>query len=301
MTRTDRWIVAGAWAVLGACALAGTWKISRAPRVESWVVREEARWKAESRKLHHAPPARTFPEWEAPKAELRGGGARVEPFAASIFPSIKYVEIPLREVTVRLLPAAVYDSSSADQDGVLLEWKLEDLAGETAPANVRRTRSKPAAILVERAAAGEPRRAVASLEGAATRFIDRTAEPNRAYRYWVVVTGPETRLEGRDGLQELPDARREPPAAAALRTPPAHRVGVIGGDARVAVLRVERYDRETKAWVPRVLSVKPGERLGTSGWTLEALRTVPGRFGVPVLVADVTDETGARRAISREE
>ena len=300
MTRADRWMVAGAWTLFAVCGIVGTWKISRAPEVEPWVVEFEQRWKVESKKLHEPPPARTFTARPPPLGPLMAGFVEPDPFAGSIVPRPVYVVVPLREVTVQILPTACHYSVAADLGGAVVRWELEDVLAEL-PRNARRTSAKPAAILIERASEGEERRAVATVEPKSTLYADLTVEPNRTYRYWVVVAGPEVVMDGRDTVRRVPDVRKEPDGSEEALTPPAHRVAIIGGDVRVATLRVDRYDRAQKAWVAKVLNAKPGEKIGTSGWVLDGLRTVPGRFGTPALVADVTDETGARKTLSREE
>jgi hypothetical protein len=300
MTRADRWMVAGAWALLAFCVGLGALKISDAPKVESWVVEQEQRWEKESRTLHVTMPDLGIPKWNPPSGPVLAGLEPADPWAVFRVPEVKVPPPPpLRDVKIEVLPAARL-SVTAGLDGAVIEWTLED--GPMAlEANVTRSRSKPVAFVVERGtAAGTDRKAIASLDPKATRHVDLTAEPLGAYRYWVVVVGPEVRLDGRDSVRKVVEARKESEPAAATM-PQAHRVSIVGGDLQVAVLRVEKYDRASKTWTPRVVNAKPGEKIGASGWTLDGLRKVPGRFGTQSLVADVTDAAGAKRNLAREE
>ncbi len=86
-------------------------------------------------------------------------------------------------------------------------------------------------------------------------------------------------------------------AAIEVGAPANRRLRLMGGvDAKIAFLRSETYNRERKQWVPADHRARPGERVGGTGWTLDALR-----FDGFTLTADVTDENGVPRTISTKE
>jgi hypothetical protein len=296
MTSADRWMVAGAWTVLAVCLAVGHGRISSAPKVEPWILEVEARFREEAK----TPSGPTWPrveKWVPPWSQVVKGGIPGPEYAASIITTpLPLPPITRPTLTVELLPrAAEQRCPKADLDGVVVEWDFESPAVEL-PEHVVRKPARASALVVERED-GSGWKAIAALDPRSTRHVDLTAEPNRTYRYRVIVKGPEIVLDGRDGVVRRPDSQREPEGAAEARTPAGHRVAILGGDPRVAILRVERYDRTAKAWVSRVVNAKPGEKIGGSGWTLDGLRLAPGRFERPVLAADVTDETGARREL----
>ncbi len=273
LTRADRWILAGAWLLIATAGAAGAWKISRIPALDPATARtmEDLRQRIRDAAVEPPPPLKRMPNWayvsaDAPEAPL---------FGATLLPRIVARVEPRPPVDVDVQPLAAALQAKASLDGVALTWTLE-------PAPVKlesheRPKTVPAAGLrIERSTDGQAWEVVARPAPKAGSWMDAKAAPRMSYAYRVIVEPPEKAKSAAQGG-----------SVAEARTPSDRRARLIGGDAKVAILRVEAYNRGSRAWEGRERTVRPGEELWPGGWKLSGLR-----FKGSVLVAEAVVEDG---------
>ena len=56
-----------------------------------------------------------------------------------------------------------------------------------------------------------------------------------------------------------------------MRTPSNRRARLLGGDAKVAIVQVETYQRAGRTWAGTSRTARPGDELWPGGWTLSGL------------------------------
>lgn len=256
LTRSEKQVLGAAWAAIAALGVAGASRIREIPDLEPEVVRLERRFEEQKKARSAAVPAdESYRRWQARQSWLAEG--RNAPQAAYFVPELveKTTLPPDRDVPV--LPSAAHVTAAGDLDGVLVRWSLVD-----APLSLkryeRRVRATPTAVRIERVESGKLVTA-ATLDAKATSWRDAEAAPGRSWEYRVVVEGPA-------------DARRvETPDRARAATPGHRRARLVGGDAAVSVVRVETYDRRTKAWSGRETPMRAGAELWAGGPRLSRL------------------------------
>lgn len=254
-TRSEKWMLGAAWAAIAALGVAGASKVRNIPDVEPAVVAIEKGLEA-ARKAP-AGPVPSAPRDGIPRdpwmAELR----QAPPLAAMFVPDFVVKTTPPGDIDVLVLPSPDRVTATGDLDGVLVRWSLVDAPLALKP-HERRVRATPTALRIERVESGRLATA-ATLDAKATSWRDAEAAPGRSWEYRVVVEGPEK-------------ARRvETPDRATAVTPSHRRARLVGGDAAVALVRVETYDRAAKAWTGRETPLRPGAELWAGGPRLSRL------------------------------
>lgn len=258
LTRNETWMLGAAWAAIAGLGLAGASKVRQIPAVEPEVIRLEQRFEKErTARSGPVPGDDTSRRWREGQSWL-AEGRKAPPLAAMFAPEVIEKTTPpgVREIPV--LPSAAAVTAAGDLDGVLVRWSLVDAPLSLEP-HERRVKATPAALRIERREPSGEFRPVATLDAKATSWRDAEAAPGRSWEYRVVVEGD-------------PKARRvETPARATAATPDHRRTRLVGGDASVALVRVETYDRGTKAWSGREAPVRTGTELWTGGPRLARL------------------------------
>jgi hypothetical protein len=293
MTRMDRWMLAGAWTVMAVVGVVGVWKTLHTPRIQAWVLASGSKLAPDPRiPLLPAPPP--IPHWNGLACFGEIAPARPVPEGAEGLP-LRIVEVPVRRKIrdYAILPLPVLGEAKADLDGARITWTLLEPQVELMYW-MNRISAKPVGFLVERRREDGKVEQIARLGPEARSFSDLSAEPTRTYRYWVLSTGDESNLSTYPPVLEPVAKRSMLPAEA--RTPSAVRVHLVGGDRSTAFLRVETYDRTQKKWIPKTVMAAPGKDVGSSGWTLKALR-----FDNFTLVADVSDDAGVDRVLTTKD
>ena len=257
LTRNERWMLGAAWAAIAALGLAGASKVRQIPDVEPEVVRLEQRFeKDRTARSGPVPSDDSCRRWREGQSWLAEG--RSAPQAAYFVPEVVEKITPPGVRDVPVLPSAAAVTAAGDLDGVLVRWSLSDAPLALKPYE-RRTRAEPSALRIERREPSGGFRPVATLDAKATSWRDAEAAPGRSWEFRVVVEGD-------------PKARRvETPDRAAAATPAHRRTRLVGGDAAVALVRVETYDRGTKAWSGRETPVRTGTELWAGGPRLARL------------------------------
>lgn len=293
MTRMDRWMPAGAWVVMAIVGPLCFWKTTQTPRVEPWVAAAKLDFNRNP-ELPRQPRPGPVPRWNGlayfgPVAEARPMESR----AGSI--PLKLVGQGMAHpiVEVGILPLPVIGAAKADLDGATITWTLAEYPVEL-QAWMRRKAAKPSGFVVKRQCEGGASEPIAKLGPEARSFSDLSTEPKRTYRYWVLVTGEETKRSSYP--PELEQVTRGLDVSAEARTPSAVRVKLIGGDRSTAFVRIEAYDRAQKKWIAKTVMAAPGKEIGSSGWTLKGLR-----FDNFTLVADVSDDGGVDRVLTTKD
>lgn len=290
MTRLDRAILLSAWAVILGCGVAGVWANSKRPRILPQLVKLEE-WVEQERLGIKEPPPPYVPVGP-PGFDGRLG--MICPRSGPYLARVVAVAPPerLEREDVEILCRPVIYSEAADLDGARIAWQ-HGCDRATLLPHERRMEGPVTRIVVERAERTGEFRPVAELGPQAESYADPSAAPGQEYRYRVRFEGMETRIRGGKYVREDASKAAE---SGTLRLPPAHRVRLVGGDARLAVVRVETYDRRRKAWSSKDLTVRPGEAIGPTGWRLEALR-----FEKSTLTAEATDERHERRRLTTKD
>jgi hypothetical protein len=273
MTR-DRWILTVAWALIATAGAAGLHKISRIPAMDAGIA---ARCEGLRRAMDHGPaePAplddsllRVMRQWS-----FNAEGKQPHPLATWFAPRIleRVVEHPPKTVPVQ--PWFATPEAKASIDGTALTWTLArkpvplskyEAAKDVAPTGLRIERNQ-----------GGGWKEVAKLDAKATSWKDVETSARTTYSYRVKLVAPEGARKALDG----PEVE--------ARTPSDRRARLLGGDAKVAILKLETYDRKSGTWVGRDATVRPGGELWAGGWKLTGLR-----FKGFLLVAEAVDEDG---------
>jgi hypothetical protein len=294
MTRIDKLILWGAFAVMAAVGSLSIWKISQTPKVDPTVVHLEH----EFRNIWQGPAVFPGPgpvpsariAFLDPVIEARSGPDA----AGSLRTRGVGAGLPHPIFDVRILPVPVIGTARADLDGAAFSWTVKD--PEVALLSwMRRKEASPTGFIIRRQCGNGPVTDLAKVGPKDRSFTDLYTEPLKTYRYWVLVTGPESDLVLDPPV--LKPATKGLNASAETLTPSAARVKLVGGDKDNAVLRVETYDRAQKKWIAgKAMMTVPGRGIGASGWTLKGLR-----FDNFTLVADVTDDGGVDRVLTTKD
>ncbi len=295
MTR-DKGLLTGAWAVMAAVSAYSYWKISESPKIDPTIAKLcEELTKAQKLQVLGCPgptpeakPKHPICIWAPPGPGL----AYIDP-AADLFRT-KYVGTPVdpKLKIVQVLPFPVMGTAKATLDGTTVTWAVEDRKLELKNW-MRRKTAKPATFMVFRQVAEEAPEKLAELGPEARSFADLTAEPLRAYRYWVTLTGLENLRTSYADADKTMTVTNKADQSLTATGPSASRVKLVGGDRSHAVIKVESYYRPGKSWVGKTQLVNPGETVAGSGWTLKKLY-----FDDFTLVADLTDDAGVARVLT---
>ena len=259
LTRSEKWMLGAAWAAIAAAGALGVSKVRRIPAVDPEVVALERRIDVERRARAGAVPAdESYRRWREGQS-LLAEGRKAPPLAAVFVPDVVASTRPLPPRPVPVLPAPQGVSAAGDLDGVLVRWSLAAIWVPLAP-HERAVAAAPTALRLERREPSGGFKTVATLDPKTTSWRDAEAAPGRTWEYRVVVEGPS-------------DARRpEAEGRATAGTPGHRRARLTGGDASVALVRVETYDRAAKGWSGRDVPLRPGAELWSGGPRLSALR-----------------------------
>ncbi len=272
-TREDRWMLAGAWMLIATAGAAGAWKISRIPALDPATARTmaELRQRIRDAAVEPPPPLKRPPTWAYVSAEAPEPPA----FGATLLTRFVAREVPHpdRDVPVLALAAAV--DARASLDGVTVTWTLERAPVLLEP-NERPKDVKPAGLRIQRSTGGGEWKDVARLAPQAGSWLDAGAAPRTSQAYRVLLEAPNAERAAGQGI-----------SVARARTPSDRRARLVGGDAKVAIVRVEAYNRGSRAWDGRERTARPGEELWPGGWTLSGLK-----FKGSVLVAEAVVEDG---------
>jgi hypothetical protein len=292
MRQMDKVMVLGAWVMMVGVGTLSAWKVSETPKVQPWVAAMERELAPRAPQMP-APPK--VPAWRNPFVEwipesrpiTKGGDA----------PPIVGTEVPPPPPAVTDLfvpPSPVLGEAKADLNGTTLSWTLLAAPPRKLASHVSQRAGKPAGFVVQRQAKGEVSvETLAELGPEARSYTDLTARPRKTYRYWVQLQGEEiTRSSYSESKKKVTLAS----AAAEATSPAATRLKLVGGDKAHAFLKVETYDRTQKKWIEKIVQAAPGRVIGTSGWTLKALR-----FDNFTLVAELTDDEGVDRALTTKD
>ena len=257
LTRSEKWMLGAAWAAIAVAAVAGLSKVRRMPAVDPAVVELERRFEKERLR-----PAGAVPEDDSDARWRRGRdllaeGRKAPPLAAVFLPEFVEKTTPPGIVEVPVLPSPATVTAAGDLDGVVVRWSLADAPLALKP-NERRAHATPAGIRLERREPAGEFRTVATREATASTWRDAEAAPGRTWEYRVVVEG----------------AGRQAPAPdrASAATPEGRRARLVGGDAAVALVKVETYDRAAKGWSGRERPLRAGAELWPGVPRLERLR-----------------------------
>jgi hypothetical protein len=214
--------------------------------------------------------------------EVRAGRTSADAMSPFLATLVEVKWKPPGGATLAVAPAAVIDPASlkGELGRTTFSWRLADPPARLEPHETP-SRAEVKALVIERRRGDGAFEPVARLDGKATSFTDATVEPTRTYSYRVVVECAADDVCGSCG-RKLPAAgpAEESPE---VRLPHPWRVRLLGGDAKVAILRVETWEKG--AWVAKQHTVRPGQRVGATGWTLGGLR-----FEKSTLVANFADE-----------
>jgi len=283
MSDKNRWILAGAWALLVAGGLGGAALIQR--HLEPRPVAD----------LPKEPLERPKPKKDPGEEARRRLAASLEVITPKILPKTDAAATlwttihvppppPPAPPVLVIMPTALY-SGTVDLDRTRLSWKLSALS-----MNTKGERSQPEAILIHRQADGGEIERIAVLDPKVTSFEDFEVQPGRSYRYWVVLRGAEGL---KDGNQAAPLIEKEGEGLVEGRTPEWIKIRLVGGDASRAILNVETYNPLKGRWETTVAQAALGQPIGRTGWTLE--RTRFDRF---TLIAELKDDRSEIRLFS---
>lgn len=280
MRDKNRWILAGTWTLLVACAIGGYALIQaqNEPKPVAFV------------------PAKGLPP-ELPEDPAKEARKRLlicltvppppkpgSDFIGYLQPKVIVVEKdPIYKQV--LMPAVLLYSGAVEIDRSLLTWKLIPV-----DPKFQGIKSTPKAILIHRQVDGGEIERIAVLEPKAVTYEDRDVLPGRSYRYWVL-------LHGMEGLQVdiNPPPLVDKPGEGVVegRTPEWIKIHLVGGDASRAIMNVETYNPLKGRWETTVAQAAVGQPIGRTGWTLE--RTRFDRF---TLIAEVKDDRSEIRLLS---
>lgn len=278
----DRWILWTAWTLIIGAGAAGLSRISKIEKIDPEVAAQKKRLADEElRKTPQVLPedkslARLGEQWRRFDAE----GKRFQ------LPYFEPKEVVTSKeglpIDVNVQPWFATPEAAGSLDGVKLTWTLAKGPVELGP----RERAKDVAPTGLRIWKLENKewKEVAKLDVKATSWADVEAAASAAHQYRVTLDAPEKAKAAKDGPS------RE------ARTPSNRRVKLVGGDATIAIVRVETYNRKTKAWEGRESTAKPGDLLWPGGWKLTGLR-----FKGFVLVADVVGDDGRAAEFSTKD
>jgi hypothetical protein len=262
-------------------------KIVETPKVEPWVATMEKQLNPKRAVMTPPPPV---PAWNNPWDKTLLTARSITPGGERVLPRLMYVADPPHPIMeVFVLPFPVISDAKADLNGTTLTWTLQEPPQEKLDSWKTQKTAKPAGFVIKRAYGNEEHKELAKVGPDAKSFTDLSAEPKQTYRYWVLVTGEETKRDS--NAAEKKPVTKGLDASVKATSPSASRVKLIGGDRTNAVLRVETYDRAQKKWISKgTVVVAPGRDIGTSGWILRKLH-----FDNFTLVADLTDDEGVDR------
>jgi hypothetical protein len=284
-TRAESLLLWGAWIAIAGAGALGARTISRIPKVDPGILREEARLKAEA--LRKVPPLPADRSWERFQAQQRWlAEARPSPagdWAMYLWPKLVARRGPRVRVPVSVLPGLLEASAGADLDGAALSWKIGPAPVPLAEWEDARA-AAPTGFRIWRREAGAEWEPVAELNAKATSWSDVGAPSDRSLEYRVELKGPEG---ARSASWEV---------EASARTPSDLRVKLVGGDAGVAILKLETYKRGERKWSAARVQVRPGGELWPGGWRLTGLR-----FDRFTLLADVELPDGGSRTLSTKD
>ena len=271
----DRWILTTAWALIATAGAAGLSKIREIPKLDPEVAAQRERIRQEiDHGVVEGPGgpdlslARLHEQWR-----FQAEGLRPPEDAGRFDPRVVERTVPGIPVEVTVMALSATPAAKAALDGTTLTWTLAKGPVALKP----RERAKdvaPTGLRVERND-GAGWKEVAKLDAKTTTWKDVETAPRTSYAYRVKLDAPATARTASDG----PEVE--------ARTPTDKRVRLIGGDAKVAIVRVETYDRKSGKWLGRDATARAGGELWPGGWKLTGLR-----FKGFVLVADAVDEDG---------
>lgn len=274
LTRADRWMLAGAWLLIATAGAAGAWKISRIPALDPATARTLAKVQRRMRDaaVEPPPPLKRMPNW----AYVSGDVPEAPLYGATLLPRIVARVEPLPPVDVDVQPLAAVPQAKASLDGVALTWRLEAAPVHLEPRERAKKAVPATGLRIERSTDGLAWKEVARSAPKAGNWLDATAAPRTSYAYRVILEKPDQVRTAKQG-----------DSVAEARTPSDRRARLVGGDAKVAILRVEAYNRGSRAWEGRERTARPGDELWPGGWRLSGLR-----FKGSVLVAEAVVEDG---------
>lgn len=293
MTRMDKLMILGAWALMAAVGIFGVWKTAQAPRIDPGI----AKLIKELEKLQNEPAPPWHDErthWNGlayfgPVANARPANDRAGSLSVKLIPH----PLPHPEFPVSILSLPIPGAAKTDLDGTRISWTITE--PEVALLSwMKRTNAKPAGFILRRQCEEGPVEKIAELGADARSYVDLSTLPRKTYRYWVLATGKESLLTVDPPVLQAVTKGSE--KSAETRTPSATRVKLVGGDKTSAILRVETYDRTQKKWIGPIVTAAPGKEVGSSGWTLNGLR-----FDNFTLVADVSDDGGVDRVLTTKD
>lgn len=282
MTTLDRWLLWSAALAIAACVAVGGWAISSRPEVAPWMECLEGRVRDERAVAKDPAPTSHALEKFQRNWEVRAGTTSAGGASFYIIPQVR-ISAPPPPVgaALAIAPAAVIDPASlkGELGRTELSWSLSDPPLRLEPHEAR-SRAEVKALVIERRRGDGAFEPVARLDGKARSFTDTSVEPTRTYSYRVVVESAADRacgscdrpIPGTGTAEESPE----------VRLPLPWRFRLLGGDAKVAIVRVETWEKG--AWGAKQHTVRPGQRVGTTGFSLITLR-----FEKSTLVADLAD------------
>jgi hypothetical protein len=293
MANMDKLMLWGAAGVMAAVGSLSYWKISQAPRIDPEIVSLEKEygvlWKAPGHSPGPAPAPRI--RWDEPVKAPE----RAHDWAAFIKPVLVERPIPLTPLPYFFLPVPVPGTAKADLHGITITWTVADREIVLKDHMVRKN-AAPSGFIIQRQCEDGQLEEIGRVGPKDRSFTDLSTEPRMTYRYWVVLTGDESKYDSYPPRNA--PAMTGTNVSTEARTPTATRVKLVGGgDGGSAILRVDTYDRTQKKWTSRMVSsVTPGKVVGTSGWTLRRLK-----FDGFTLVADLTDDEGVERVLTTKD
>jgi hypothetical protein len=293
MAKMDKLILWGSFAVMAAVGSLSVWKTAQAPKVVPAIARLEAEYKAIWNTRIRCGPVSPIPPIAIDFNNVVKQPERAHDWTAFI--STQYVGIPKQHppVTVFVLPVAVATDAKSDLDGARITWTTSEAPAALKDWMVRKEGVPTNFVIQRRSDDGELREFV--VDGKARAYADLSAKPRTTYRYRVTAVGQESDLSKDPPVPTT--AAKGSAMAAETRTPSATRLKLVGGAPDHAILSVETYDRSQKKWVGKLApTVVPGRAVGTSGWTLKALR-----FDKFTLVAELTDDEGVDRILTTKD
>jgi hypothetical protein len=288
MAKMDKLILWGSFAVMAAVGSLSVWKTAQTPTVVPAIARLEA----EFEKLWKRPPGFPIP---VPPITIDFNNVVKQPERAhdwTAFIATTYVPHGIKRppVTVFVLPVAVATEVKSDLDGARITWTTYEAPAALKDWMVRKEAVPTNFVIQRRADDGELREFV--VDGKARAYADLSTKLRTTYRYQVTAVGQESDLSKDPPVPMT--ATKGSAMAAETRTPSATRLKLVGGAQDHAFLSVETYDRSQKKWIGKLApTVVPGKAVGTSGWTLKALR-----FDKFTLVAELTDDEGVDRVLT---
>jgi hypothetical protein len=257
LTGTSRWILAGAWTLIAAAGALGLRGIARIPAqdTEADATLRAFQAKRAGAPVETPPPLKAPPTWNYVAPEP----APLSAHAATLRPRMQAEARQKPPVDVPVMPFYATAVATASLDGAALSWTRVrgrvELERHERPKDVM-----PAAVTVERRTA-DGWKVVARLKPDATSWTDVEAPFGAALAYRVRMAAPEAAK-----------ATADVGADAETRTPSNTRARLVGGDAKVALLRVETYNRTSRTWSGKERPVRPGEAIWPGGWTLVGLK-----------------------------